>query len=329
MTEAHGGVLVYSEARDSCLELLGKARQVAAPVNLAVSSAVLGEKIAAESMELGPWGADRVYRIEAPELRHLDVEPYTDALVGLAEEIEPQVLAIGGSKWGYELAPRVAARLRAGCVSSCVDWTITPGTHVVEARSMLYAGLGIATYRVKNAPAVLVVPPSGFPKLAVEGRNAEVIGFSATVRPSRLQVLSVTPKGTSGASLESAEVVIDIGQGVRCRDDLAQIQKLADLLGAQLSCTRPISSERGWLEEWVGLSGRRVSPRLCITLGVSGAIQHMVGIRGSQVIVAVDSNPDSAMLVQADYGVVMDLYEFVPALIEALRTRGVRPAKAR
>jgi electron transfer flavoprotein alpha subunit len=174
-----------------------------------------------------------------------------------------------------------------------------------------------------------VIPSNGFPKLAVEGRSAEVIDFSANVRPSRLQVLSVTPKGTSGASLESAEVVIDIGQGVRCRDDLVQIQKLADLLGAQLSCTRPISSERGWLEEWVGLSGRRVSPRLCITLGVSGAIQHMVGIRGSQVIVAVDSNPDSAMLVQADYGVVMDLYEFVPALIEALRTRGVRPAKAR
>lgn len=121
--------------------------------------------------------------------------------------------------------------------------------------------------------------------------------------------------------MEDAQVVVDVGQGLRREEDLTMVRELADVLGGQVACTRPVSSERGWFPEWLGLSGRRVSPRLCITLGVSGAIQHFVGIRDSKVIVAVDSREDSAMLAQSDFGVLADLYEFVPALTQALKAR--------
>ena len=104
------------------------------------------------------------------------------------------------------------------------------------------------------------------------------------------------------------------------------IEELAALLDGQVSCSRPVSSDRDWFPEWLGLSGAQLSPELCITVGISGAIQHVIGIRDSKLIVAVDSDPDSAMLSQADYGVNADLYEFVPALIEAIKARSVKKA---
>jgi electron transfer flavoprotein alpha subunit len=105
------------------------------------------------------------------------------------------------------------------------------------------------------------------------------------------------------------------------REDLELAESLASLLGGQVACTRPISSERDWFPEWLGLSGKKLSPDLCITLGVSGAIQHVIGIRDSKIIVAVNKDEGAGIFMQADYGVVADLYEFVPVLIEALRAR--------
>jgi electron transfer flavoprotein alpha subunit len=104
------------------------------------------------------------------------------------------------------------------------------------------------------------------------------------------------------------------------------IEELATLLKGQVACTRPVSSDRDWFPEWLGLSGAQLSPELCITVGVSGAIQHMIGIRDSRLIVAVDNDTDSAMLTQVDYGVNVDLYQFIPALIEAIKARSVKKA---
>ena len=113
------------------------------------------------------------------------------------------------------------------------------------------------------------------------------------------------------------------GQGVRARDDLALAEELAHLLNGQVACSRPVSSERDWFPEWLGLSGLKLSPDLCITLGISGSIQHMIGIRDSKVIVAVNTDENAGIFAQADYGVHADLYQFVPALIEAIKTRSI------
>ncbi len=126
-------------------------------------------------------------------------------------------------------------------------------------------------------------------------------------------------------NLEEAKLVIDVGQGVKQRDDLQMIQSLADLLDGQLGCSRPIASDRDWFPEWLGLSGAKIKPELCLTVGISGAIQHIVGIRDSHLIAAVNMDENAPIFAQADYGVVADLYEFLPALIDRIKARGVRP----
>lgn len=326
MTGRSGGILVFAESSETCLELLGKAREVADGLDTQVDVALFGENADAWADELGGWGADRLYTAEDPRLVGFSVEPYTDALVELMEQTKPSVALFAATKRGAEMAPRVAARLGSGCVSSCLDVYVDPETQSVEAQAMVYSGRGISTYLVKKKPAVLLVAPNTFARRACEARSLETIAFQPTINDQRVQTLEVKPRAAAGSRLEDARVVVDVGQGVRQEDGLAMAQELADLLGGQLACTRPVSSERGWFPEWLGLSGKRISPRLCITLGVSGAIQHIIGIRGSEFIVAVDNNENSAMLTQSDFGVLADLHGFVPALIEALRARGLRLA---
>jgi electron transfer flavoprotein alpha subunit len=138
-----------------------------------------------------------------------------------------------------------------------------------------------------------------------------------------MTVIEDKEKMAAGRRLEDAPVIVDAGMGVKEREDLGMIEELAGLLGGQVACTRPVSSDRDWFPEWLGLSGAQLSPELCITVGVSGAIQHVIGIRDSKLIVAVDNDENSAMLMQADYGVNADLYEFLPALIEAIKARSI------
>jgi electron transfer flavoprotein alpha subunit len=141
-----------------------------------------------------------------------------------------------------------------------------------------------------------------------------------------LTIQEYKPKPASGARLEEARLVVDVGQGVKQRDDLQMIQALADFLDGQIACSRPIASDRDWFPEWLGLSGAKIKPELCLTVGVSGAIQHIVGIRDSRLIAAVNNDEGAAIFAQADYGVVADLYEFLPALMDRMKARGIRPA---
>jgi electron transfer flavoprotein alpha subunit len=132
-------------------------------------------------------------------------------------------------------------------------------------------------------------------------------------------------KSVTGTRLHEANAVVDVGRGVKSLEDLAVARTLAGLLDAQLGCSRPVSSDRDWLPEWLGLSGAKVGPELCLTLGVSGAVQHVVGIRDSRVIAAVNNDENAAIFSQSDIGVVADLNEFSPVLIERLGSRQARP----
>jgi electron transfer flavoprotein alpha subunit len=143
---------------------------------------------------------------------------------------------------------------------------------------------------------------------------------------TRLSVIGEHAKPPSGARLQEAKAVVDIGQGMKEPEDFEMARSLADLLDGQLSCSRPVAIGRDWLPDWLGLSGAKVKPELCLTIGISGAIQHVVGIRESRVIAAVNNDETAAIFTQADIGVVADLHEFLPVLIERLRARGARPA---
>lgn len=316
-------ILVYSEETAVLQELLGKARQaVETGAFERVETAVFG---AADTAPYGTWGADVVYTVQAPELQSYHPETYTDALAGLIREAQPDLVLVGATKRGLEFSGRVAERLNLGAASWCTDFSRDPWTGAITVECMIYTGVGKNTYRVNSRPALATVAPGTFrARPDTYSEICQVVNLTVPINAPVLQVLENNEKAAeAGRRLQDAPVIIDVGQGVRQRGDLGLAQELADLLNGQVSCSRPVSSERDWFPEWLGLSGLKLSPDLCITLGISGSIQHMIGIRDSHLIVAVNNDEGAGIFSQADYGVKADLYEFVPALTAALKARSV------
>lgn len=316
------GILVYSEKLSVARELLGKARQVADEKGTTVSVVYLGEAVPEDVAVLGAWGANSVYVVESPLLVGLNPETYTDALSGVIEQVQPDLVLIGATKPGLELSARIAARLDAGCASFCVDFDLD-AENCVTVQCMIYSGVGMNTYKIKTQPAVATVAPAVF--AAVEsGGVAELVAVDVPIEPPAMSVIEYKEKAAAGVRWEDAPMIVDVGQGMKERSDLLIAEELASLFEGQVACTRPVSSERDWFPDWLGLSGKRIHADLCVTLGVSGSIQHVVGIRDSQTIVAVNNDENAGIFSQADYGVVADLHEFVPAFVGALKTRSAK-----
>lgn len=317
-------ILVYSEESAVQRELLGKARQAAAEQGIKeVAAVVLGAAAGTDASGWGEWGADVVYTVADASLDAYHPESYCDALAGVIRQAQPTLVLVGATKRGLEVFGRVAERLELGAVSWCVDFSVDPQSQSVTAECLIYTGIGHNTYRIETTPALAAVPPGTFRPQTFGGQAAQVVPVSVTLAPVRLRVLENSQKAETGRRLQDAPVIVDVGQGVRSREDLALAEELAGLLNGQVACSRPVSSERDWFPEWLGLSGLKLSPDLCITLGISGSIQHMIGIRDSELIVAVNTDENAGIFAQSDYGVQADLYQFVPALIEAIKARSI------
>jgi electron transfer flavoprotein alpha subunit len=316
------GILVYSEKENILRELLGKARQVADEKGLAVAAVVLGEAAPAGVAELGSWGADKVYTVADPLLVGLNPETYTDALAGVIEEVKPDLVLVGASKSGLEISARTAARLGAGVASFCVDFDLDDSGQVT-AQCMIYSGVGMNTYEIKTQPAIATVSPAVFEATQRDGQ-AEVVALDIPIQQPAMTILEYKEKAAAGVRWEDAPMIVDVGQGMKEKSDLAMAEELAALFDGQVACSRPVSSERDWFPEWLGLSGKKIHADLCVTLGISGSIQHVVGIRDSRTIVAINNDENAGIFSQADYGVVADLHEFVPVLIAALKARSAK-----
>ena len=315
------GILVFSEKQNVLRELLGKARQVADEKGTSAAALTLGESIPENAAELGAWGADTVYTVESPLLTGLNPETYTDALAGVIEQVKPDLVLVGATKPGLEISARVAARLGAGCASFCVDFDLDDDSVTVQC--MIYSGVGMNTYKIKTQPAMVTVSPVVF--AAVErGGMAEVTAVTVPINPPAMTVVEYKEKAAAGVRWEDAPMIVDVGQGMNEKSNLVIAEELASLFNGQVACSRPVSSERDWFPEWLGLSGVRIHADLCVTLGISGSIQHVVGIRDSKTIIAVNNDEHAGIFSQADYGVVADLHEFVPAFTAALKARSAK-----
>jgi electron transfer flavoprotein alpha subunit len=309
-------ILVFSEKPVLLQELLSEAHRRAK---------ALGWCVAAVGTEKGSFASQGMDVIYEADVDVRDPELVMALLEAAVAQAQPALFLVGATKLGLEVAPRIAERVGAGYAAWAVGLDVNADTKNITAQSMLYTGTGVATYQFKPGPVVLTVAPGAFEATPVEEKTAEVVSLNVQVVP-KMTVLEYKPKPSSGARLEEAKLVVDVGQGVKQREDLGMIQELAGLLDGQLGCSRPIASDRDWFPEWLGLSGAKIKPELCLTVGVSGAIQHIVGIRDSRVIAAVNCDEGAAIFAQADYGVVADLYEFLPALMERIKARGIRPA---
>ncbi|MFB0543575.1 MAG: electron transfer flavoprotein subunit alpha/FixB family protein, partial [Candidatus Bathyarchaeia archaeon] len=275
-----------------------------------------------EEKRRGPfrYGADKVYVVEDPRLSVFSVEPYKTVLFGALKVDAPEVLLIGGTKKGKELAPRVAAALETGCMTDCTSLDVDEEGRLVGKR-LTYGGSTIAEEVFLKKPQIATIPPKTFERPEPSERTGEVIPLKVDIPEPKVKVLEKKEKKRAGFKIEDAPIVVSCGRGFKKKEDIKLLEDLAEVLGAQVSCTRPLAADYHWLDEWVGLSGHKIKPNLYITAGISGTIQHVAGIRDAQTIVAVNTDEEAPIFNIADYGIVGDLYQVIPALTKALKER--------
>jgi electron transfer flavoprotein alpha subunit len=314
----HKGIMVFSEAYDLTLEMLGKGRELADKLRTEVDAVLIGSNIQKRAEELLKYGADKVYLIDNPAFERFQAEAYLGVLQNLATEHRPEILLIGSTRNGKPLAARLATRLEAGCVPDCARLSVDESARLVGQR-ITYGGNAIAKVTFKSKPQIVTVPARAFDKPDPQQRNGQIIKVEAKAELPMTELVERKPLETSNVKIEEAEYLVCCGRGLEKKEDEAMLKEFAKVFGGQVGCSRPLVEDRKWFSEWVGLSGHKVKPKLYIACGISGVIQHVAGIRDSKIIVAINKDPEAPIFEIADYGVVGNLYEVLPALQEALK----------
>ncbi len=323
MSEAKG-ILVYAEASESGIhpisyELLGKAREIAGKLDMRVWSVLLGHGISDKASELIYYGADKVYVYDDEVLGDLNVIVYKDVLVTLVKEIRPEVFLIGATPWGRSLAPRVAAALNTGLTADCTDLQVDEKGRLIQIRPA-FTGNILAHIETVSKPIMATIRYRVMkPAKRDPTRKGEII----TRKPEKLEPNGVRFLGKVAereVNLPDADVIVAGGKGLKRKEDFKLLEELAALLGGVVGASRPLVDE-GWIskDHQVGFSGNTVKPKLYIACGISGSPQHLAGMRDSEMIIAVNVDPSAPIFRHADYGVVADLYEFIPKLIKILK----------
>jgi len=313
-------VLVYSDDYKLMLEMLNKGSVFAKDTKKSLIAVVIGEdKFSSDYIS---HGADKVVVVDT-DFSSFKVEEYADILEGVIKDDGSDVVLIGSNKNGKELAPRVAAKFKTGCITDCTDIYFKDGSLVAER--IVYSGNAVAVEKFSHTPYIVTVPSKLFEPLPKDDkRKGEVVKKKVDFEKSKSKIVKVTEKKSEGVNVEDADIIVSCGRGLKDKNDLKLISDLADVLkGNTVGCSRPIAADLKWLSEdhWIGLSGRKVKPKLYIAAGISGQIQHIAGMRDSGVIVAINKDPEALIFKSADYGIVGDLYEVLPKLIDAIKSK--------
>ncbi len=326
---AHQGVWTLVEHADGRVlpvshELLTRGRALADSRGCALTAVAVGPALPEDDLrELIDRGADAVLAVEAPELRHFFVEPYAACLGRLIQNRRPEIVLAAATTTGRTLMPYVACQVDAGLTADCTRLDIDPDDGGLLQTRPAIGGNIMATIRTpRHRPQMATVRPhSTRPAEPAPGREGPIERTTAEPEQlrSRIRRLEFVPS-EEDAGLQDAERVVVVGRGIKRADNTALARELADALGAALGASREVV-DRGWLSypHQVGLSGKTITPKLYVGLGVSGSIQHLAGMQTSETIIAVNSDPDAPIFRVADLGIVGDLFEVVPHLIQRLR----------
>jgi electron transfer flavoprotein alpha subunit len=326
-TETARGVWVFAEQRGGLMpevvgELLGQGRRLADQLQVELAAVLLGHGVAGLSEQLFAMGADTVYLADAEPLAEFNDDIYATVIARLITEHTPEIFLAGATSLGRSLIPRVATAASTGLTADCTGLAIDPEKRLLLQTRPAFGGNIMATIVCPDArPQMATVRPLVMKAAALQpGRRGKVI--QVDLQPddaARSQVLEVVRQIDEQVNLTGAEVVITGGRGLGSPEGFDLVRQLATALGGVVGATRG-SVDAGWIghAHQVGQTGRTVAPRLYIALGVHGAVQHVVGMQGSECIVAVNTDAAAPIFGVATYGIVGDLYEVVPAMLERL-----------
>jgi len=325
MSDSKGSIWVIAEQLEGRIplvsfQLIGQARKLVDEMGGSVGVVLLGNDFDGQINQLIDAGGDTIYLGEAPEFEFYQAEIFTEVIVSLAQEKGPEILLLGSTFMGRELAPLIAASLETGLTAHCVDLTLDEN-HILEQRIPAYKGM-MTIICPEKRPQMATVARGVFPTPQLdETRTGEVYPIEPPRGEElRIKTLEIVRKEPEGVNLESATTVVAGGAGAGTLEGWQDIEALAETLNAALGSTRPAVDE-GWteLETMIGQSGKMVSPDLYIGVGLSGELQHMVGITGAKLMVAINNDPKSPVFEQVDIGIVEDCRQFVPILTEKIK----------
>jgi len=326
--EPAGGVWVVvdhtgDELDDIALELLGQARELSDRLGLSVAAVLLGDDVRNLAPLLGQYGADTVYIAESPFLGAYNPDAFTRLLADLIGRQSPSIVLWGATDQGRDLAPRVAARLGTGLASNCTAVDLSDDGLLVMTRPV-YGGKAscrVACPRARPQMATLQ-PGAARAKRPDPSRQAQVVALDVGLSPQclRLQLVGVIRIPPSALDVTEAEVIVAGGRGVGSEEGFRLVRELAHLMSAAVAASRPVV-DVGWApyERQVGLSGKTVAPRLYVACGISGANHHVVGMKNSRAVVAINQDPHAPIFQMADVKIVGDVQQVLPSLIERLR----------
>jgi electron transfer flavoprotein alpha subunit len=316
------GILVFVEQREgevrkASLQALSEAkRQVGA--GGAVTAVLPGSGVGDAAAGLGAWGAEKVFVADDANLGLYSAEGYAEAVVKAVEKAQPSAVFFAGTAMGRDLAPRVAARLGVGAIADAVGLTLDGETFSV--RRPVYSGKAFATATTAGKmPQVISLRPNVFAAEELGGAG-DVVALDGLALSIRAVVKELAAAAGGELDVAEADIIVSGGRGIKGPENFALIKELADAVGGAVGASRA-AVDAGWIEHshQVGQTGKVVSPSLYIACGISGAIQHLAGMSSSKVIVAINKDPDAPIFKIADYGVVGDLFDVIPPMVEAIK----------
>ncbi|MEN6301300.1 MAG: FAD-binding protein [Armatimonadia bacterium] len=329
-TSLYSGVWVLAETHDGkladvTLELLSEGRKLADELVTEVSLVLAGQNVEGLAQIAAQYGADKVYLVEHETLAQYRTDPFTSVICGLINKHKPEIVLIGATTMGRDLASRIAARIGAGLTADCTGLAIDPETRLLQQTRPAFGGNVMATIQCRNArPQMSTVRPRVMKKAQPDAsRTAEIIRETVNLNEKSIAtkiIEIIKEEGTDAIDVQDAEIIVSGGRGLHKAENFALIRELAEVIGAAVGASRA-TVDAGWIPAYhqVGQTGKTVQPKLYIACGISGAVQHLAGMGSSDCIVAINSDPDAPIFGVAHYGIVGDLFEVVPALTRKLK----------
>lgn len=320
------GVWVFAEQRrgklhDVSLELLGEGRRLADTLSTELAAVIIGSKIEKEADILITYGADKVFIADDPFLSDFHDDSYGHILAGLIEKEKPEILLSGATSIGRSFIPKVAARLRTGLTADCTSLDLN-GRTLLQKRPAFGGNIMAVITCPNRRPQMATVRPKVFKKpIPKSGRKGKIVKVPVTEDiPLRTKTLEFVKDLTSIVNISDADIIIAGGRGLGEAKNFRLLEELADVFGGAIGASRA-AVDAGWIPyaHQIGQTGRTVSPRLYIACGISGAVQHLVGMQSSDIIIAINKDPGAPIFNVATYGVVGDLFEVIPLLTKKIK----------